>query len=209
MRAKLLQSCPTLCSPIDCSPPGSSVHGILQARILRRVAISSSRGSSRPRDHTWVSYISCIGRKVFYHWCHWGSPIHTHTDTHTPTYIFMLLFRSLSRVRLTATPQTAARQSSLAFPVSRSSLKLMSIGLVMPSNHLFLCYPLLFPPSIFLSIRVFSNEWALCIRRPKYWSFEYYESMNVYIFVEEYVSPLWKPLVAILYNIEWEYTQTW
>ena len=50
MRAKLLQSCPTLCNPIDCSPPGSSVHGILQARILERVTISSSRGSSRPED---------------------------------------------------------------------------------------------------------------------------------------------------------------
>ena len=121
----------------------------------------------------------------------------------------IVIVQLLSCVQFFVTPQTAARQSSLAFPVSRSLLKLMSIGLVMPSNHLFLCYPLLFPPSIFLSIRIFSNEWALCIRRPKYWSFEYYESMNVYIFVEEYVSPLWKPLVAILYNIEWEYTQTW
>ena len=49
------QSCPTLCNPVDCSPPGSSVHGILQARILEWVAISFSRGSSRPRDWTWVS----------------------------------------------------------------------------------------------------------------------------------------------------------
>ena len=52
------QSCPTLCGPMDCSPPGSSVHGILQARILEWVAISFSRGSSQPRDQTWVSPIA-------------------------------------------------------------------------------------------------------------------------------------------------------
>ena len=50
--AKSLQSCPTLCDPVDCSPPGSSVHGILQARTLQRVAVPSSRGSSRPSDQT-------------------------------------------------------------------------------------------------------------------------------------------------------------
>ena len=55
-------SCVWLCDPLDCSPPGSSVRGILQARILEWVAISSSRGSSRPRDQTWVSRVSCIGR---------------------------------------------------------------------------------------------------------------------------------------------------
>ena len=57
----LSQSCPTLCNPMDCSPPGSSVHGILQARILEWVAMPSSRGSSQSRDRTWVSYVSCIG----------------------------------------------------------------------------------------------------------------------------------------------------
>ena len=60
---KSLQSCPTLCDPMDCSPPSSSVHGILQARILEWVAMPSSRGSSQPRDQTRVSYISCIGRR--------------------------------------------------------------------------------------------------------------------------------------------------
>ena len=65
--AKLLQSCLILCSPMDCSPPGSSVHGILQARILEWVAMPSSRGSSRPSDRTWVSYVSYIGRQVLYH----------------------------------------------------------------------------------------------------------------------------------------------
>ena len=53
---KVAQSCPTLCDPMDCSPPGFSVHGIFQARILEWVAIPFSRGSSRPRDRTWVSY---------------------------------------------------------------------------------------------------------------------------------------------------------
>ena len=71
------------------------------------------------------------------------------------------------------TPWTAARQASLSITNSRSLLKLMSIELVMPSNHLILCRPLLLPPSIFLSIRVFSNESALCIRWPKYWSFSF------------------------------------
>ena len=77
---------------------------------------------------------------------------------------------SLSRVRLFATPWIAAPQASLSITNSRSSPKLMSIELVMPSNHLILCHSLLLP-SIFPSIRVFSNESALCIRWPKYWSF--------------------------------------
>ena len=64
------QLCWTLCDPMDCSPPGSSVHGIPQASILKCVAISFSRGSSRPRDQTSVSGISCIGRQILYHKCH-------------------------------------------------------------------------------------------------------------------------------------------
>ena len=62
MSAKSLQLCLTLCNPMDCSPPGSSVHGILQARIREWVAMPCSRGSSQPRDQTCVSYVSCIGR---------------------------------------------------------------------------------------------------------------------------------------------------
>ena len=60
------QSCPTLCSPVDCSIPGSSVHGILQARILEWVSMPSSRESSWARDQTCISYIPCIGRQVQY-----------------------------------------------------------------------------------------------------------------------------------------------
>ena len=70
-------------------------------------------------------------------------------------------------------PSTAARQASLSITNSRSLLKLMSIESVMPSNHLILCRPLLLPPSIFPSIRVFSNESVLHIRWPKYWSFSF------------------------------------
>ena len=77
----------------------------------------------------------------------------------------------LSHVRLFVTPWTAARQASLSIINSHSLFKLMSIESVMPSNHLILCHPLLRLPSIFPSIRVFSNESALCIRWPKYWSF--------------------------------------
>ena len=65
--AKLLQLCPTLRNPVDCSPPGSSVHGILQARILKWIVIPFSRGSSQPRDRTCVPYVSCIDRWVLYH----------------------------------------------------------------------------------------------------------------------------------------------
>ena len=67
-------SCVWLCNPMDRSPPGSSVHGISQARILEWVAMPFSRGSSQPRDQTQVSYISCIDRWVPYHKCHLGSP---------------------------------------------------------------------------------------------------------------------------------------
>ena len=81
--------------------------------------------------------------------------------------------QSLSHVRLFATAWTAAHQASLSITNSRSLLKLMSIELGMPSNHLILCYPLLHPPSIFPSIRVFSNESVLHIRWPKYWSFSF------------------------------------
>ena len=75
MLPKLLQSCLTLCDPVNCGPPGSSVCGIFQARILEWVAISYSQGSSPPRDGTHVSYVSCIGRQVLYHWCHLGSQV--------------------------------------------------------------------------------------------------------------------------------------
>ena len=81
--------------------------------------------------------------------------------------------QSLSHVPLFSTPWTAAHQTALSITNSRSLLKLISIELVMLSNHLNLCHPLLLPPSIFPSIRVFSNESGLHTRWPKYWSFSF------------------------------------
>jgi len=90
------------------------------------------------------------------------------------TLIQSVQFSSVTRhVRLFVTPRTAARHASLSITNSQSLLKLMSIEVVMPSSHLILCHPLLLPPSIFPSIIVFSNESALHIRWPKYWSFSF------------------------------------
>ena len=86
--------------------------------------------------------------------------------------------QSLSHVQLFATPWTIARQASLSITDSWSLLKLTSIELVMPSNHLVLCRPLLLLPSVFSSIRVFSNESVLRIRWPKYGSFSFNISIN-------------------------------
>ena len=116
----------------------------------------SSRGSSQPRDQTRVSYVSYTGRWILYHLRHLGR----------------LSVQSLSRVRLFATPWTTARQASLPFTNSWSLLTHIFES-VMPSNHLIFCRPLLLLPTIFPSIRVFSNESALRIRWSKYWSFSF------------------------------------
>ena len=86
------------------------------------------------------------------------------------TYISV---QSLSHIRLSVTPWTAARQASLSIAISQSLLKLMSIESLMPSNPLILCHPLLLPLSIFPSMRVFSNDSVLRIRWTKYWSFSF------------------------------------
>ena len=69
------KSCPTLCDPMDCSLPGSSVHRIFQVRIQEWVAISFFRGSSQPRDQTHIPCVSCIGRQIFYHWATWEAHV--------------------------------------------------------------------------------------------------------------------------------------
>ena len=119
--------------------------GILQARMLKWVAISSSRESSQPRDLTCISYVSCIGRQVLYTSATWEAPLFSSVQ-------------SPSRVQLFAVPWTAARQASLPVTNSQSLLKLMPIESVMPSNHFILCHPLLLLPSIFPSIRVFPTS---------------------------------------------------
>ena len=101
----VIKLCPTLCNPVDCSPPGSPVHGNFQARILEWVAISSSRGSSQPRDWTWVSCLSCIGRQICHHWAAWES--------------LSMLLSHFSRVWLWVTPQTAAHQAPPSLGFSR------------------------------------------------------------------------------------------
>ena len=110
---------------------------------------------------------------------------------------FYLLLRQFSSVAqqcpTLSTPRTAACQGSLSITNSWSLLRLMSIESVMPSNHLILCHPLLFMPSIFLSIRVFSNESVLCIRWPKYCSF----SVSI--------SPSNEHLGLISFRMDWLY----
>ena len=99
----------------------------------------------------------------------------------------------LSRVQLFGTPWTAARQASLSITNSRSSLRLTSIELVMPSTHLILCHPLLLLPSIFPSVTVFSNESILRIRWPKYWSFSFsFSPSNEY---SKTISTLFNPII--------------
>ena len=98
-----------------------------------------------------------------------GSPI----LSHIVVFVQFSSVQSLNRVRLFVTPWTAARQASPPTTNPWSSLRLMSIESVMPSNHLIFCHPLLLLPSIFPSIRVFSNESVLHIRWPKYWSFSF------------------------------------
>ena len=89
------------------------------------------------------------------------------------THTLSVSVQSLSHVSLFATPWTAARQASLSITNSWSLLRLMSIESVMPCNHLILCSPLLLPPSVFPSIRVFSNKSVLHIKWPKYWCFSF------------------------------------
>ena len=103
----------------------------------------------------------------------------------------------LSHVQLFATPWTAACQASLSFTISQSLLKLRFIESVMPSNCLILCYPFLLPPSVFPSIRVFSDESALCIRWPKYWNFSFSispsnEYSGLFIFLCNGLSQFWE-----------------
>ena len=102
---------------------------------------------------------------------------------------FLVVVQSLSHVQLFATPWTTACQASLSFTISQSLLKLMSIEPMMPSNHLVLCHP--FSSSVFPSIRVFSNELALHIRWPTYWSFSFS------------ISPSNEYSVLISFRVDW------
>ena len=106
-----------------------------------------------------------------------------------------VVIHSLSSVQLFVTPWTAAHQTSLSITISKSLLKLMSIESAMPSNHLIFCHPFLLLPSIFPRTRVFSNELALCIRWPKYWSFSISPSNEYSGFI--FFSIGWLDLLAV------------
>ena len=140
------------------------------------------------RDSFYYSFHICIHLKFSMKWGDKEKPCMTFVEKITKDlkelkiyfswmerlHMISVQFSSFVRcVRLFATPWTAARQAPLSITSSRSLLKLMSMESVMSSNHLILRRPLLLPPSIFPSIRVFSNESALCIRWSKYWSFSF------------------------------------
>ena len=144
---------------MDCSSQGCSVHRIFQARILEWVVICFFQGIFLSTQG--LNLCLLLGRQILYRWV-------TRETLHPFSSV-----QSLSCVRLFDTPWTAACQASLSITNSWSPPKPMSIESVMPSNHLILCRPLLLPPSIFPSIRVFPSESDLCIRWPKYWSFSF------------------------------------
>ena len=136
---------------MDCSPPGSPVHGISQEEYWSGLPCPSP--GDLPDSWDWT-HVSCIGRQILYLWA---------TSS----------VQSLSHVWLFATPWTSACQASLSITNFRSSLRITSIKSVIPFSYLILCHPLLLLPPIPPSIRVFSNESTLRMRWPKYWSFSF------------------------------------
>ena len=172
--AKSLQSCLTLCDPIDSSPPDSPVPGILQARTLEWVAISFSNAGKwkvKVKSLSRVCLIICDpmdcslpGSSVhgifLARVLEWGAIAFSEGHNNRLLYFFeelSLVPFSCSVVRLFVTPWSGAHQASLSITNFWSPPKPMSIKSVMPSSHLILCHPLLLLPSIFPSIRVFSN----------------------------------------------------
>ena len=129
---RLTQLCLTLCDSMCYSSPGSSVHGILQARIMESLAILFSRESFQPRDRTW--FLALQADSLPSEW---------------PRKPIILSVQLLSHVWLFVIPWTAACQAFLYITNFRTLLKLMSIELVIPSNHLIFCRPLFLLPSIF------------------------------------------------------------
>ena len=118
--------------------------------------------------------------------------------------------RSVAKsVRLPVTPWTAAHQASLSFTKSQSLLKLMSIKSGMPTNHLNLCHPLLLLPSVFPSIRVFSNVSVLRIRWPKYWSFSFSISETEYLGLISFRTDWLDLLAAYISSIVWGLHMQW
>ena len=157
-----------LCDPVDCSPP----------RLLCPWdSLGKNTGVGCHDPFRGIFPIQGLNPglphcgQIIYQLSHQGNPKNVQ---HSVSSVQLL-----SHVQLFVTPWTAACQASLSITNSRSLLKLMPIKSMMPSNHLILCHPLLLPPSIFPSIRVFSNESTLGIRWPKYWSFSFSLSISL------------------------------
>ena len=151
-------------------------HEILQVKIFVNVSLPMISGMDLIFTCChWFSHVLPRDRpfpfKVI--WIHFYLKEDPPNFGNTWEWVIFSSVQSLSHVRLFATPWTAARQASLSITNSQSLLKLMSIQLVMPSNHLIFCHPLLLLPSILPSIRVFSNESVLHIKWPKHWRFSF------------------------------------
>ena len=160
----LAQSFLTLCDPMDCHLPGSSVHGNSPSKNAG-VGSHSLLGGIFPTQGS--NPVSCTGGRFL-------TIIWTTRKARVHMYVLMfVVLQSLSHVWLFVTPWTAVCQAFLFLTISQSLLKLLSIKLVMSSNHLILCYPLLLRFSIFPSIKVFFRDPAFPIRWPKYWSFSF------------------------------------
>ena len=142
--------------PLDLEPQNMLIVTYQQAKLHTQVPWQFQDWPWRLKSEQWPSS--------------WKSPSLSQNNWHTVSFIVV---QSLSLVQLFLTPWTVARQASLSFTISWSLLKLMSLELVVPANYLIFCCPLLLLPSIFPSIRVFSNESALWVRWPKYWNFSF------------------------------------
>ena len=123
--------CLTLCEPMDCSPPGSSVHGILQARVLEWVTIPPSRGSSQPRNQTRISYVSCIGRQVLLLLVPLGKPIYIYICE----YIYIYSYKLPSLLSLPPIPPShrcrlsqSAGLGSLCYGTASHLLSIVHVG---------------------------------------------------------------------------------
>ena len=129
MCAKWLQSCLTVCDSTDCSPPGSSVHGILQARILEWVTMPSSRGSSWARDGNRISYVSCTDQQVLYHWVTWEALIMVQ---YSPKYFTPLKILCALPIHVSATsPQTPGNCWPFTISIVLSSPKYYVVGIML------------------------------------------------------------------------------
>ena len=131
MCAKSLQLCLTLWDPMDCSLPDSSVLGNLQARILGWVAMLSSKGSSRPRDQSHISYVSCIGRWVLYHWHTWKAHSHGGKSLSLVELLPPILwFTSVLLLNYISITYFLGKRITVAFLEFKSSL---GLNLILPS----------------------------------------------------------------------------